>query len=134
MSLPLALSMHFETIECCNCGVVFAVSGDLNRNFRQHKQKFYCPNGHGQSYTESEADRLRKQLEAAQRDAEWQKNRAATAERRATKAELAQKRLKRRVNHGVCPHCSRTVQQLARHIRTKHPDQVPAQPPGVLPT
>jgi Zn finger protein HypA/HybF involved in hydrogenase expression len=131
MSMPLALSLRFETMECCNCGVLFAISNELQDNFRKTKKSFYCPNGHSQSYTENEADRLRRQLEAAQRDVEWQKNRAATAERRATKAERAHRVLKRRVNHGVCPHCSRTVSQLARHIKSKHPDQVVADKGGL---
>lgn len=31
-------------------------------------------------------------------------------------------RTKKRGGHGVCPCCNRTFQQLARHMKSKHPD------------
>lgn len=34
-------------------------------------------------------------------------------------------RLATRANHGVCPCCKRTFSQLARHMKTKHPDFKP---------
>lgn len=48
---------------CCVCGVWFAMSDELNRFRRKGKKTFHCPNGHPQSYTETEADKLRKQIE-----------------------------------------------------------------------
>lgn len=37
---------------------------DALHQFRRRDNKtFYCPNGHPQSYTETEADKLRKQIE-----------------------------------------------------------------------
>ena len=50
----------FDTQECCHCGVIFGVPEICGKNYRKTKQTFYCPNGHGQSYTESEAERLQK--------------------------------------------------------------------------
>lgn len=114
-----------ESCECYSCGVLFA-SNILPRR-REDGGTFYCPNGHGQSYTESEADKLRKQLtdeklkrEQAERDMEW----ARVAERKADAARAkVEKKLRlqtRRIEAGVCPHCQRTFKQLAAHMKCKH--------------
>lgn len=93
------------------------------------KRSFFCPNGHSQHYTESEADRLRrerdrlKQQIAQEQDvarqwreeAEREKARAAGYKGVATK-------MRNRVAKGVCPCCNRTFLDLARHMATKHPD------------
>ena len=64
MSVRVYTSVDLEPIECCNCAVIFGVPPQWNINRRETKQTFYCPNGHPQSYTKSDADRLREQLEA----------------------------------------------------------------------
>jgi hypothetical protein len=61
-------SQEFVSIECCNCGVVFAVSTHLDKQWHKEKKIFYCPNGHGQSYTRSTAEFLQEKLDA--RDSE----------------------------------------------------------------
>lgn len=107
--------------ECISCGVQFGVTVEFDRSRRSDKQRFYCPNGHGQAYVESDADRLRKQLEAARARA------AATAdqleaERRAhaaTKGQLTKTR--KRVAGGVCPCCNRSFVNLGRHMAGQHP-------------
>lgn len=53
---------NYIDIECCNCGIVWGVSETLNKNWKENKQPFYCPNGHGQSYIKSTADQLRDDL------------------------------------------------------------------------
>jgi len=123
-AIPIQLQQSFVTIGCYKCGVIFAVDNRLESNWRRDKTQFFCPNGHPQSYTESEADRLRRQLETAQRDRDFQKSRAESLDKRLRKEQLAAARLKKRVSHGVCPCCQRTVSQLARHMKTKHPDYV----------
>jgi flagellar motility protein MotE (MotC chaperone) len=55
--------MIFREIECCNCGVIFGASPTLDNNWRETKKTFYCPNGHGQSYSKSTAQRLQEQLD-----------------------------------------------------------------------
>lgn len=59
---------NFIKIECCCCGVLFAVSSKLQGNFKKTKQDFYCPNGHGQNYTESTAEVLEKELKEERKD------------------------------------------------------------------
>lgn len=64
--MQLTITMQYVSEECCACGVIFCVSQQLHNQFKSKKQTFYCPNGHGQSYTKSTADELREQIE--QRD------------------------------------------------------------------
>jgi hypothetical protein len=126
LAVNIRSDLTLATEECCKCGVLFAVSEDLRNQWRKTKATFYCPNGHPQSYTESEADQLRRQLEAAQRDAEWQKNRAASMEKQLVAQRGVVTKLKKRVGAGVCPCCQRTFKQLAAHMQTKHPEMLTA--------
>ena len=125
-TFQIATSVEFVTEECCNCGVIFAITRDHQASFLRTKQWFYCPNGHRQSYTESEADRLKRRLAETERAVAWEKERAASLDKQLTKERKASARLKRRVSVGVCPCCQRTVSQLARHMQTKHPEFVKA--------
>ena len=59
-----ALSYIVE--QCCVCGVRFAMEGYFVAERKKTKDLFYCPNGHQQHYTTSEADELRKQLAEAE--------------------------------------------------------------------
>lgn len=45
-------------LTCCSCGITFSMD-DILRELRQKDgTTFYCPNGHAQHYSESEATRL----------------------------------------------------------------------------
>lgn len=124
--IPITRTDSYVTIACYKCGVVFAVEHTLQGFWLRDKTEFYCPNGHNQSYTESTAERIKReltaQLDTAKRDAEWERVRAKNAEQRerAMKGQIT--KLKKRVNCGVCPHCQRTVKQMAAHIKSKHPE------------
>lgn len=115
---------------CYHCGIEFGVPAQYQKTcMADSKKTFYCPNGHGQVYRESEADKLRRELniakqQAARRDDEirqineaaaWAKKQAASFRGVATK-------LKKRVKAGTCPCCNRTFSALAQHIATQHPD------------
>jgi chromosome segregation ATPase len=92
---------------------------------RQDGGHFFCPNGHSQHFTESEVARLSKKLEEQMRVATKMAECARMAERSAQKAQAETKRLKRRISAGVCPCCNRTFQNLARHMKSKHPETTP---------
>jgi hypothetical protein len=120
------------TVSTCWCGLRHAVPTELHEHQRrahrngEHVPTIYCPLGH--PYVPSgkgEAAKLREQLErerdraarlAASRD-------QAEASARAYKGVAT--RARRRASAGVCPCCNRTFQQLARHMKTKHPDFEP---------
>lgn len=125
-AFPLVSPNHQTT--CYSCGVLFA-SPVLAERMNDGKT-FYCPNGHGQHYTETEATRLRaevertkKQLETVSRDRDWQRSQRQTAEKSiiAHKGLVTKARNKlARVHQGVCPDCNRSFQNLAAHMKTKH--------------
>lgn len=88
-----------------------------------HSRLFYCPNGHELRYLgKTESQKLREQLER-----ERERSGRISADRdqieaslRATKGVVT--KLQKRASAGVCPCCNRTFSQLARHMKSKHPD------------
>ena len=125
------LSVSFHPQTCCHpgCNVAFALPVALDDELRRTHDWFYCPRGHRQHYSgKSEAEKLRDELAAAQRETE--RARASRDEeariRRGVERQLSATRgvvtrTKRRVGHGVCPCCKRTFSALARHMESKHP-------------
>lgn len=119
----------FDPINCASCGFQYFVPKATSDIWRKNAATFYCPLGHPNWYGTSEADRLRKEVAAAkqreetirqQRDtAQLERDRAWETLKKTTKAKKA---LAKRIAAGVCPCCHRTVSQMARHMKTKHPD------------
>jgi hypothetical protein len=120
-----ALGQPTVTLECCACGVNFAVPDALYRTKKADQTEFYCPFGHNQYFPKGrseleiardEAARLKRNL--ASREEDLRSERASHA---ATKGHLT--RSKQRAAAGVCPFCHRNFQQVKRHIANKHPDE-----------
>jgi hypothetical protein len=111
----------------CWCGIAVAIPANLHRVMNDEGQKCYCPIGHTFVYGNTFKEQLQ---QAEQRVAEEQRRVRATrdllhAEERshvATKGHLT--RVKKRVQHGVCPHCNRSFQDLRRHMRSKHKEEI----------
>lgn len=106
----------------CWCGIHHAIPESLSRTAKETGKAIYCPLGHEWVIRETELDKLRRQVEQ-------QKDRAARliAQRDQAEASLSATKgvvtkLKKRASAGVCPCCGRTFQQLARHMKAKHPD------------
>lgn len=115
--------------QCINCGVHWMMPKYINDQRHKDKANFYCPNGHAQCYSESEADRLRRERDRlaqqiAQRDDAIKGLRSMRdhQERRANTFKGHFNRIKNRVGNGVCPCCTRSFTDLRRHMATKHPD------------
>lgn len=106
------------------------IPDDMNDRFLSTHESFYCINGHRQAYVgETKEQKLKKQLEIANRSkkfAEQSADQARKRERKAKKQAAAHKgvatRLKNRAKAGVCPCCTRTFKQLAAHMKNKHPN------------
>lgn len=113
-------NLEFITEECCNCGVPFAMTSEMQRRLRNTPgTAFYCPAGHGQHYTaKTEAQKLKEQLadESKRLQAALSRENQERAER-----QKAERKLKR-VKNGVCPCCTRSFTNLRRHIATRHPE------------
>ena len=124
LSVETITEFYIET--CFSCGCEFAMTMDFYKNRQRMKDTFYCPAGHSQHYTGKSDIQLRREAEARERAALDQLQ-AAEAETKRVKRELKQtqaeqNRQAQRSRGGVCPCCDRSFVQLARHMKTKHPE------------
>lgn len=118
--LEITTSTELITETCFKCHVLFAMPKDMQERCHKLGDTFYCPNGHGQVYCESEVTRLQHLLndrEAALERARSRLN-GALEEIASKKQEIT--RIKKRVHNGVCPECHRYFANLNRHMKTKH--------------
>lgn len=122
-------SVTLQTVTCYKCGVLFAMPDHMMKSRREDRESFYCPSGHPQAFMKSRADILEKQVaqltsnyDQMKADREYQKQKREQAERQASAARGQVTKIKNRIGAGVCPCCTRTFCNLARHMETKHPD------------
>lgn len=116
-------------MECGECHVHFGMTTEMNQRKLNDGTSWYCPNGHGCVYGESEIQKLEKEVERIKANEQWEreaKERAYQREKVLTHRMAAHKgvakRLKNRIANGVCPCCKRTFQNLMYHMHNQHPD------------
>lgn len=122
-----------ETIICYKCAIPFGVPSNYRQHLRNTGDTFYCPNGHSQVYSKPRIKSLEEQLKAKEKEFEdskkwlWNiidsKNEtigAISRQKSAIKGQLT--KVKKRIQHGVCPCCNRTFKNLSDHMKIKHPD------------
>jgi len=121
------------TLHCGKCGITFAMPQAFRDEKRDNGTTFYCPNGHPRVFAETETTRLRRQLEVAKQRQGWaearethERDQRQAAERSNAALRGVVTRTKRRAAAGVCQCCSRTFQDVARHMASQHPDFVAA--------
>lgn len=127
---PRIVSIEMEDHTCGICGILFSAPAAFWAERRtggaHHEKGWYCPNGHSRVFRETENDKLTRELNAAKRDAEWQRQ----LRDRADKSLIAQRgentKLRKRISNGVCPCCKRSFGNLRKHMTTKHPDYTTA--------
>lgn len=122
-----------ESITCGECCIPFALERAHLQMLKNSGDKFYCPNGHHINYTKSENQRLKDELarekqRAEQREASlkgtadyYRRDRDETV-RKLTAQKAAKTRLKNRIANGVCPCCTRSFENLQRHMTNQHPE------------
>jgi hypothetical protein len=117
------------THQCGECGITYAMPENFWNERRASGAAFYCPNGHGRHFTETEATRLRRQLESvrievqrAYAQATHQRDQREAAERSNAALRGVVTRTKKRAAAGVCQCCGRTFQNVARHMEGQHPE------------
>lgn len=133
--------LSMTTIICYKCGVPFAMPERLRKHFKDSCEVFHCPNGHGQCYRCSTEQQLKNQIERERQEAERNVQRLQTSieyrdksigrlkkevnsERgRANFHAGKRKIIEARIAHGVCPHCNRIFEDLAKHMECKHPEE-----------
>jgi len=113
--------------QCKTCGVLATCPEVVYDQHRAEGGFHFCPNGHSWGWSKEncereelrrERDRLKQQVAA--RDDEVARQ---IAMRKQIEGKLG--RVTKRINHGVCPCCNRTFGNLARHMKSKHPNVVP---------
>lgn len=130
-TIDTVTTMTYEV--CASCGITFAAPAHFIQKRREDGETFYCPNGHSLGFGKGENDRLKKQLESAQREvqraythATHQRDQREAAERSNAALRGVVTRTKKRAAAGVCQCCSRTFQDVARHMASQHPNYVAA--------
>lgn len=85
---------------------------------------FYCGYGHPMVFAEGESEeqKLRRERDRLKQQTARLEDEAREARERAERAEAAHKRLKKRTAASTCPCCSRTFNNMSRHMKTKHPE------------
>lgn len=121
MTLPGFAYMDWVQMECGECGIAFCVPGSWQRERSSTGTSWSCPNGHRRVYRQTEVDKLKGELAAKEAELARERERLERAQRQVTAARGQVTRIKNRVSNGVCPCCSRTFQNLTRHMSTKHP-------------
>ena len=124
--VALVVQGNLVVTDCSRCGLAFALPQEFINRRREDREPFYCPNGHALSYGKTANE---KKIESLERNLEWARNSAMGHERRADAAERSLRatkgvvtKMKKRAAAGVCPCCSRTFQNLARHMAGQHPE------------
>lgn len=118
------VSVGLEQTTCKNCGGVFALNSEFVDHARNNKGGYSCPYCRtGWSWTQSESDRLKIQLEQKSKELTSAKCEALRFQNlrdlEADERIKLEKKLSR-VKKGVCPCCKRTFQNLASHMATQH--------------
>lgn len=113
---------------CATCGVLFGFGESYDKARRADGKGFVCPNGHSHAWDETEAQRLKKELAHVREQAKWYEDAYTGSQARRQQLERvvsAKKgtitKLKKRAANGVCPCCTRTFANMARHMASKHP-------------
>lgn len=125
---------------CGECGIEFAAPETFHQKRLEDHRTWYCPNGHGRAYMgKTEAERLRDQLAAKEREVLAAKSRAETERQRRLDAEKEKgavvrslratravvTRTKKKIVAGRCPCCSHQFKDLKSHMTTRHPNYDP---------
>jgi len=125
-NLKYEKTITMVTEVCCSCGIAFGMPSDFKDACKAEgkSKSFYCPNGHGQHYTKSEAQIIEEKLKRELRQKENEIANLAS-EKIQVEGELKKANSKlKRVHKGVCPCCNRTFTDLQKHFETKHPTEI----------
>jgi hypothetical protein len=124
--LTVSTSVELRTEECCNCGVLFAMTENFYKERSRRKDSFYCPAGHSQSYMgrshQQELDEARQHA----RDLSIANTQLADDNmdfaKKNTSLRTKNTDLRKRAKNGTCGFCGRTFRNVQRHVEDQHPD------------
>lgn len=107
--------------ECPVCGVSYALPRILDERHQGNGTGWYCPNGDNLVYKDTEAMRLRHQLDQTEAHLERTQGNLEGALRQVSAHKGVITKMKKRSNNGVCQECHRHFENLQRHMSSKHP-------------
>ena len=123
----MILTNALVTVRCAACSMDFGIPEWLNHAKRSDQTSFYCPAGHSQYFPKGKTseDLVRERLARTEMKVANLADdlRAERSSHAATKGKLT--KTKNRIANGVCPCCNRTFVQLARHMKSQHPEYAP---------
>ena len=130
MGFDIATTTTFVTVACCRCSALFALPEHVENQLRETHDAFYCPNGHILHFYGETSDLARARRDLAAERARHDQTKADRDyhARRVIAYRGQLTKTKRRIANGVCPCCTRTFQNLARHMAAKHPHYKEEQP------
>lgn len=114
------MSTDYRYKTCPICGIHYAVD-EIVMKYKQalpaaaSDRVWYCPNGHSLVYTESEADKYR-------READRLRQRVAEKDDEIAAKERELKKMKKRAAAGTCPCCKRNFSNMRVHMKKQHPE------------
>ena len=124
MTVALAVTVDLTQIVCGECGGTYAIAERVRKQRQDHSGFWHCPYCQTSwGFSKGELQKTREELEL-----ERKRHSSTLARLNETTAELdktqkAAKRVRTRVQKGVCPCCNRTFINLGRHMATKHPEK-----------
>jgi len=118
----------YTFVQCGTCGVHHAIPQVMYDTLHREGGFWHCPNGHQRGFRtgteKAEQEKIRRERDQLKQDAARLHERIREEARRAEKAEKKLAATQKRVAAGVCPCCTRTFQNLQRHMKSKHPNVV----------
>lgn len=124
MAGVLTVTSSFEAVTCCSCGVVFAMTAEMNRKRMKSGERFYCPNGHGQAYTDTDARKIKQleqRLEVQRKETERARDQRDSIQRSLSTTRGHVTRLRKKLEQGFCPFCDHQFADVKAHMELQHP-------------
>lgn len=122
-------TVNMQEVVCCSCNGLFAMTAASFDRYKENHQWWNCPYcDRAQHWSgETRVNKLEKQLqrERAAHDQTRADRNSIKRSRTAVKGELTKEKKKTaRTMKGVCPCCNRHFANVARHMKSKHPEEV----------
>ena len=116
-----SIFITLKDVECYSCHIIFGMTQETIDTQKRDGKTFYCPNGHVQNWMkESWQAKLENELQEVRRIRDIERFNRWKAEHERDKALRAKKKLRERIQNGVCPECHRSFDNLRRHMAHKH--------------
>lgn len=117
------IQIEITAIHCIICGVYFGIEEEHRKRLLETKENFYCPGGHTQHYiSKTRVEQLQEELNAKSSELTRARTETLALKMKCESVEKEFIRHRRRASAGTCPCCQRTFSNMARHMKTKHPE------------